>query len=515
MRKHSISILATLLFATALLTGCGNGSNNGSNETQPNNESTDYINDTPYTAYTTEGGFEIPLCPLFGRPLYEYREGRLWALTAGFTETPMDLRDRNIHIVTDNYYFFNYWPQQDATPNETHRIMAQLRNIEEDYNMTFSFAPAPRATFVWEHVLQARLAGEVSSEIININITHGNPDIMFRQNVFIDLYSPQVSHIFDFENNPWHEGRQMSNLWGMQFGVHFTTANSGAMLTSMLTFNMDFAENFQLGNFHEMVHNGSWNFSNFESILRWVQYHSNGNILPMAAASEGGVGPGFIFANGGRTVIRNDLGHLEFVATHNDRALEAVQYLADLANLGLFEIIPGLIPGIGNRPYEMFERAAAGGIMFMSGGYEIVRRFTRQQTPSEFLFGLLPIPKGDHMDDYVSAMYSFDMYYIVYGVHNPQEVAAILVALANRTSKLYIIEHELRFGVRSPECAEILEMMLARQEIDYSRMVSVRGRISTQIRDAIHGFATPRTSLERIETSVNQTLADLIIPPSW
>jgi len=524
MKKlFSLGLLTLTIFAFAALTACGGDNGYDYEPANSNIPSTANDSDIADNGMAINGYIDpdippddlvIDICPIIGRPLFEFREGRLWHLTAGFTEVPMDLGGRNIHIVTGDYHFFNYWERQDATPNETIRIMGKLRDIEEDYNMTFTFAAAPRSTYVWQDILTARLAGEVSSEIVNLNIGGTNPDNMFRQGVFLDLYTPHVAAILDFENNPWHDGRFMSNLWGRQHGVHFTTANSGAILGSMLTFNIEFMDRFQLGNLFELVHNNAWTFSNFENTLRWVQYHSNGTVLPLAAASESGIGPGFIFANGGRTVEHDAGGHLVFVGHENDLALEAVNFLSNLRANGLLEIIPGLVIGVGNRPYEMYERAAAGRIMFMSGEYEIVRHFTRQQTPSEFIFGLLPIPRGDHMEDHVAAMLRYDMYYIVYDAHNQEEIAAILLAMANRLSKMDIVEHELRHGLRDAESGIILEMMLQRQVIDYSRMVSVRGRISTAIRDAINGHGTIRMQFESIEPSVRGTLNDLRTTPN-
>jgi len=519
MKKTIVKIAAALTFTTliAVASACNSNGENG-------NDTTDTPTQPPASETTPppENGnnqlpvdLEIAYCELFNRPLEEIHNGALRPITAEFTETPMDLRGREIRVLTANIYSFTDWYRIDETPNETRHIMSQLRNIEDDYNMVFDFTYAPRAAGAWDILNAERLAGINEHAILNLNIFHAPLDrTIAEQELVRNLSSPNLAPIFDFENNPWNPGTDIANMFGRQYGVHFVTTNSGEILGSMIIFNRTLQDTLlPLGtNLYEMVHNHTWNFSNFELMLRWVQSNSNNTVLPLASHMEEFIGPGFIFANGGRIIESDPVHGLSFIGDTNENALAAIHFLAQLEREGLFELMPGNLPG-GASIWPMLERAAAGGIMFMVGEYDLLRILTRHraetgaQVTSEFNFGLLPIPMGDHMDDYVAAMMRYDMFHIVYDAHNPEEIAAILVAMANRLSKLNIIEHEHRVGVQDNESIEILEMMLERRVFDYSRLTRARSSVQTAIRLAITNTQTPVVALQTVAPTIEAQLA--------
>jgi hypothetical protein len=450
---------------------------------------------------------EIPLCPHFGRPLYEIHNGALRPITAGFSETPKDLDGRNIHIYTANLYNFVVWEDIDATPNETLDIIRRMNEIAEDYNCTFSFEQTPRAAAAVERLRDNRLVGDKEVDIFNINIFHTQPENIFQENVVMDLRHPAVSDIIDFDNQPWHFGSAMSHLWGTQYGVHFATANSGEILSSVLTFNKDFMERYSLGNFFEMVHNMTWTFDNFERILRLTLTNSNDTVIPLVCHREQFIGPGFIFANGG-SLINNTPDGLVYVGDTNDNALEAITFLQRLRADNLLVFWDGNVPGEGVTVLEILERTANGEALMMSGEYDLLRTLNRGRPfPSEYSFGLLPTPRGEHMDDYVAAMIRFDMFYIVNDVAYPEEVAAILVAMANRLTKLNIVETELLFGLGDMESAAIFEMMLDRMVIDWSRITGTRGAITSAIFDTIRGSNTAVQRMTSIANDVNTRIS--------
>jgi hypothetical protein len=434
-------------------------------------------------------------------------DGELRPATAGFTEVPMDLGGRVINVYTFNYLNFNYWADIDATPNETLEVIEKLREIEEDYNMKFEFEQAPRGGAAVQALMMDRVVGDHNRQIFNINIFHTSPDLMFVENVVMDMYDERIAHIINFDANPWNPGSLMSRMWDRQHGVHFTLANSGEILSSVLTFNRDFMELYNLGNFHEMVFNYTWNFTNFERILRETRTASNGRVIPLVSHREQFIAPGFIFANGG-LIIDNTPGGLVFVGPTNDRALEAINYLATLHQENLLRLIGGSHPD-GVTVHEILERSASGEILMMSGEYDLLRVLTRQEVPTEYSFGLLPTPMGDHMTDYVAAMIRFDMFYIVNDQPNPEQTAAVLVAMANRLTKLNYLEHELNFGLQDMDSARVFEMMMERQVIDYSRMTSARNRTTDSIVSAIRGEQTPVQALTAVENTINGILAGL------
>jgi ABC-type glycerol-3-phosphate transport system substrate-binding protein len=425
----------------------------------------------------------------------------VWQEDAGFREIPADLNGRLITImtVTGRINQFQYWDPIDATPNETLDIMARIRDIENDYNTKIEFEVGEPGTIPTSMVLN-RAVGETPWDLIYIGTNHTSLDNIFVQNLVMDLSQPSIAAILDFDNNPWSAESSLTNIFGRQYGVHFHMANSGFLLRSTITFNRDLMETYNLPNLYEMVWNKDWNFTNFQSVLTSIWTASGGNVIPLTADRESQFAPNLIISNGGLTT-ESTPGGLVFVAHENERALEAMDFMVGLleSNLLVYNV-DFAIPWI-----------AQGEAMMIAGNYENLRRFTRQDPPTEYSFGLLPMPKGNHMDDYVSAVHAADMFFIPADIRNPEDVAKVLVAMANRISKINIIATELDFGVQDMESARILEMLLDRIEIDFSRALGARSRIGDAVNMMIRGEATPRQAFEQFAAQV-QTSYDNLHP---
>jgi hypothetical protein len=238
-----------------------------------------------------------------------------------------------------------------------------------------------------------------------------------------------------------------------------------------------------------MVWNKTWNFSAFESVLRQVNNASNGNVIPFAALREPAFAPHFIKSNGGIVTQVLPDGSKQFVAHENERTLEAMTFLGGLIESNLLQV----------DIEDTINLLARGDTMFLSGTYENLRRLTRQDPATEFAFGLLPIPMGDHMDDFIMSTHNSEQFYIVQYAPNPHEIAAILVAMANRISKINVMETELNYGVQDMESAQVLEMMLEphRWVMDYSRLSSARNNVTNAINMVLRLEAAPRQAFEQ------------------
>jgi hypothetical protein len=220
------------------------------------------------------------------------------------------------------------------------------------------------------------------------------------------------------------------------------------------------------------------------------------------ADRESQIAPHFIIANGGVVTEIMPDGSKLFVAHQNNNALEAMTFLARLAANDLFVL------DVDNHTAWM----AGGEAMFQSGSYQNLRQFTRPvppTPPTDFVFGLLPIPKGDNMDDYVAPTHAADMWYILEDIPRPEEIAAILVAVANRTAKINIIQTELNFGVTDTESAEILEFLLERVVVDYSRLSAARNRIGEAVNMILRGEAGPRQAFEQFAQEIQDNYESL------
>ena len=492
MKRNLAKIIAVVMTA-AMLAACGNGGTaNNNNDTQTPGP-TDTNNNV--TEGTGEGDGNQDRYDVFGRPLFD-ELGR--PATAGFAETPMDLRGRNIHIVTTaNYFLFNYWLVVDETPNETLAVMAKMRDIMEDYNIgDFTFEVAPAQAGLHSVLLLNRMAGDSPIDLVNMGLTHTNKVPFIQQDLYMDLTHPSISGIMGLDTQPWAEAGKLTTMGGRQYGVHFLMANSGELLRSVFTFNRTYMETFNLGNFYDMVFNRTWTWDAFETICINLVQASGGTVTPIAMRRESEITPNFMKANGGYAVRQTPTG-FEFVGDTNDAFLEALDFLVRLSQNGF----------IVTDVDRAWHRAAAGEFMFLPGLYEPLRQFTRQEIQTEFNWGLLPTPIGPRMDDFVSAQFAADMWFIVNEIDRPEEIAAVLVALANRLSKINIIETELNYGLQDEESAIIMEMLLERIVVDYSRAAGgARNRQTDAVNAALNGSMTPVQALQQFGPQIQQSL---------
>jgi len=475
--------LTAAAIAVLMLAGCAGNQNNGDTE------------DT-----TPQANGDV-VAPGYNYDDDEYQLPYNWQTDAGFRETPMNLGGRVIRVATGQIQHFTYHADGlDHTPNETLNIMARLRDIQDEYNMTFEFSAIGPGGAVIDSVILSRLVGDASYDIINMGTNHTALDGIFTRNIVMDMKHPSIANIIDLENNPWLPETRMTYMFGRQHGVHFLVANSGQLLRTTLTFNREHAETLDLPNLYDMVWNKEWNHSNFSNIINLISQNSDQTIRPLVAERESQIGPGFVMASGGLVTESTSEGK-RFVAHIDNHTLHAVTFLANMvANNQLFIDLDNAINWM-----------AQGQAMFIAGDYENLRRFTRQEPRTDFTFGLLPMPMGDHMSDFVVSTHSSDQFYIVQDVPNPHEVAAILVAMANRTSKINIIYTELNYGVQDEDSARMLEFMLERVVVDYSRLSSARNRIGQDAMTPIlNGQLAPRQAFEMIYPIVQSNYDSLL-----
>jgi len=168
MKKHVGKILA-LAMAVVFLAGCGG--NAGSDEPAPTLPPVD-------VAQNSEDNGENN-----GNDEYEFTR----QVDAGFRETLMDLGGRELVIATTSFNVYNYWDPIDTTPNETLELIARLREIEDDYNMTFRFENAANAGALVQQVLMNRIAGDTPIDIVNFGTNQTAPDAIFQQDVEAEI----------------------------------------------------------------------------------------------------------------------------------------------------------------------------------------------------------------------------------------------------------------------------------------------------------------------------------------
>jgi len=493
MKKHLIKLLAAGM-AVIVLAACGGGSSENSSDTYGDPQATP----TPAPARPTDPGngngeVDGPLYDPWGRPLFDERG---WPLTQGITETPMDLNGRVITMFTNQYNWYQYRDVVGETGAETRALRAIMQQIEEDYNFEFHLINAGAGDgTVMETLWAHRQAGD-AFDLFNFTVNGISQENLITNDFVIPLSHPAVATIIDFDNQPFHVESALSYMFGYQFGIHILKLNTNNLFRGVTTFNVDMMHDLELPNFYEMFRNRTWTWDNLVSVSRQIVTASNGEITPIVQSNEQSFIPHLIASNGGALAVPTADGGMEFVGHRNDAAMDAMNFAVQL-------IEEGLLRSNTKDGIEVARELIRGTGMMVMGGYSNLRDITTQRVPAADRFGMVPIPIGPQMDDFITVTHSSAMFYIGYGTRNPQEVAAVLVAMANRFPRTNIVEHELNFGVQDTESAEVIEYLLDRMGIDFSR---ITGGAREHIIDANSYIIT----LERTPSQAMETIAEYV-----
>ncbi len=510
MKKHlnrAMSLSLASLMAVSMA-GCGGDSNTTSTTaatTNNNTTTTTAANNTATTEATT---------------VKELTEGeKLAEQYNGFVETPMDLGGRNIRILTTSsskYVLKNDDqgnPSREATSNEVLYIVDALESIGKDYNCTFSVEQLKGKAMV-EALMTAKAAGDTYADIIEFAVSDTYLEQIYSNNLCLALEGEKVSDIMGLYTNPWLQQTAFGNMFGHQYGVHFTIYNSPDFLRGVVAFNKDLAEKYNIGNIYEMVKNKTWTFAKFQEICASIASQANGEVYPMMYNQEGIAIPMFTFANGG-TYSENTATGYKYTAL-SDNTLESLNYVVDLAKAGYIH------PASENRSTNE-TNFANGESVFMVTNYTTVKKFKQGTIETEYEYGMVPAPLGPNGDgEYNSVTYTNALFHVTNGIEKPEQVAAVLVAIANRASKDAdtIVEHELMNSLFDEESGEMVELMMSNIKCDFSRTVSTaRSSISSAIKSVLKQngeseftFAkTPKEALEEIEANVQAAFDSVVL----
>jgi ABC-type glycerol-3-phosphate transport system substrate-binding protein len=406
-----------------------------------------------------------------------------------------DLDGRTIVILDHHWQWFNLHENIDDTPNETHTVMEIMRQIEADYNCKVEVHAMPAGGEVPGLMVSLRAAGDNLYDMVAIGTTHADVTSMYTNGIFMDLNDPRLKDIIDMQNNPWDPESALGLVSGRQFGVHFKSLNSGHLIRSLVIFNTDYLETYSLPNLYEMVFNMTWTWETFESTGRMLIQNSNQQILPVTYNRESQILPSIIASNGGRIVDNTPNGYV-FKADEDEKTLAAMQWFVDMVNGGIIT---------RDATVSVHTQSLADGlIMFHFTEIGMLRALMRaDQYPSEYRFGMLPIPRGPGREDYASVSFAAHTYHIVDGIDKPEQVAAVLVAMANRLTRPDVLIHELEHGLQDMQSGRVLEMMLDKVVIDHSRVVgTARSTIVNANQRVETGQQTPVAAMQMIAGQV-------------
>lgn len=435
----------------------------------------------------------------------------------GFIETPMNLGGRTIRVLSSAAGKYslkndaNGNPSRDATTNEGLMIVDAIEEIKKDYNCDFVFEQLKGSAMV-EALITAKAAGDTYCDILEFAVSDTYLDQIYSNNICIPLEKEEINSIVGLYENPWLQQTAFGNMFGHQYGVHFKVANSSDILRGVCVFNKELVEKYNLGNIYQMVKDKTWTFDKFREICASVLSQSNGEVYGMTYNQESIAVPMFVFANGG-TFTENTAAGYQYTAL-SDNTLEALNYLVDLAKSGYISPNANVVSTIETN-------YANGDAVFMFGNYAALKKYKNGTIETTYTFGMVPAPLGPNGEDYNAVSYTDALFHIVNGTDKPQEVAAILMAMANRTSKNSetMVEQELMNTLFDEESGEMLQLMYDNMKCDFSRVMTAgRNNLSSAImstlkrKDALEFTfeKTPKEALESIEQTM-QTAFDSVV----
>lgn len=420
-----------------------------------------------------------------------------------FIETPMDLGGRTIKFVTTIISRYTYAENKDETSNETLEIIKAIEQIEKDYNCKIEFEQKKGADLV-EALITAKAAGDPYCDILEFGCSDTYLEQIYSANLVMPLDDPSIKDIIKLDENPWLPASTFGQMFGNQYGVHFKTNNTGDLLRAVVLFNKNLVEKYDLGNPYEMVKNKTWTFDKLKELSATITSKSDGSVFPLMYGTEGLYLPMLIYANGGTVTDYTD-GKYEFKGL-NDKTLEALNFAVDMKKNGYTH------PKSEVRK-EVEGIFANGEAVFYVTNYASLKKYTQGTVPADFEVGLLPGPIGPNSDgEYNAVSYTEALFHVSNNVEKPEEVAAVLVAFANRTAKRDMINTELMNTLQDQESAEMLELMYNNMKTDYSRSIGTSRAAIGEASKAIMSLEkTPKEAYEELANSVQAMYDELAL----
>ena len=397
----------------------------------------------------------------------------------------MDLGGRTITIVTQPATRYKYAQTDDGkddpdkTAADTIEIINTLKEIEKDYNCTINVEIVKGSKIV-DTMLEDKAAGDNSYDILDYGVSDTYLDQLVGQGLVMDMNDPRIKDIIKFDSNPWSKQSDYALFNDIQYGVQFDTNNTSNILRNALLFNIDLAEQYGLGDLYGMVKDGTWTWAKFEELCESIAQQSDGSVVPAGYGKENLLFPMVVFSNDASVAEYRD-GKLQYTMD-SDNALEAANWIVSLREKGY--LAPNWTETIDDKKVLVdggvdYAAFAEGKAVFFFDFYGDIQKFVQGTQATEYTYGLLPCPLGPKAveagDTYHGVTYSADIKMISAGTEKPEEVAAILVAIANRCVKHDIENTELKNNLMDEGSKDMVMIMYNDMRSDYSRRVKGYG----------------------------------------
>lgn len=342
-------------------------------------------------------------------------------------ETKMNLKGRELIFAVSKADLYSATGDSDAQ-----RSYQILKDIEKDYNCKIKVEEIKGKAEGAKEIATAKASGKVRYNIMHLYADTAN-QILKSTGYGADLRNVKS---VGFGTNEWNDAFTLVSSYKSEvMGVNVRYDN---LEQNIVYFNKALADEYNLGNFYQMVNEGKWTTENFIKICEEFRNKTAGKMY----AAEAMYPQHFMlltYSNwtSALTVDKNTSSYI-FNGTSSE-VLDTLSIVQDAVKNGLFN--PNYTKtaitsdGIYSQSYADYTSASTnfmnGKSLFFIGsnGPDVLPRIYKNSVDD---YGLLPLPMGKDAENYSTVITNARFFSLLDGNPYIEEDGAVLTAIANR-----------------------------------------------------------------------------------
>ena len=410
-----------------------------------------------------------------------------------------------------------HWKSKDIAASEengdTINDAVYKRNsaVTDKFGVTFTDIASPNGT--WDLSTPARASIMAGSDDYDMVAGSFNDAVrkLAPEGLLVDLNTVPYMDL----SKPWYDQNSITStaIGGKTFAVTGDMLIMDKEATNAILFNKKMADEYKLGNFYDMVKDGSWTLDVFEKSARAVAADLNNNGSMDESDQYGlvtsNVESYFLMIGFGVKTAELDKDGIPSLALKSEKLYDAIERATKINND--FDV------AISGSKYKedwsgtLDPAFSSGRALFYVGGLNRVTLFRSMETD----FGILPMPKYDESQDGYYNMVSLscsDAIIIPKSASDLERTGAIIEALSAEgyyTLKPAYYETVLKGkSVRDDESSEMLDIIFANRVYDLEYMYDWGGIVDPLSNSDGNVASLIDSKYDAAVTAMNKTIED-------
>lgn len=291
-----------------------------------------------------------------------------------------------------------YYPQADASgtyPDAQSQEWAdRYAALEDEYNFTFNWV---QTSYSYENVSLMLFSGDYPYDVQELRTAVAFPLAVRGQIANYDTAEMLAAGLDVNDPAQFYQPiTQWTNINGGIWGVRFASKYYLPEFGYCMIFNKGLTEaaGYPADTLYQAVRDGKWNFSMYEDLCSKLVNDSDGDGTPNIYATGGGKNPyasEIMLAGGNAVTYENG----KWIYTLNSKeSMDGMQFMYDE-----FNTFGWRFGGGAGDSRNLFSQGGIG--MLWAAGFYLTNSTI---TNCEFDYGVIPMPKGDNVDDYVDVL---------------------------------------------------------------------------------------------------------------